>query len=291
MSDAVRYLEDYDTEQRYDATVVQSERLTPESSAEEVRELLLEVNCPEGCFRVGHCIGVLAPGTPEFGNEYHLRLYTVADIPERGAQGRLRVPIAVRRCTYVDEYSGERHPGVASNYLCDLRSGDRLLVTGPFDLPFQVPDEPDVNLIMIGSGTGIAPFRALVKQIHRDAPDWKGRIWLFCGARTGLEMLYMNDEQNDLAQYFDQQTFEAIEALSPKPARDAPIAWESAMEGRSEELWELLGDPRTYVYVAGLEKLLDELDIVFGKLAGAGSRWDRRKAELMAGGRWVELVY
>jgi ferredoxin--NADP+ reductase len=291
MSDAVRYLEDYDTEQRYDATVVQSERLTPESSAEEVRELLLDVNCPEDCFRVGHCIGVLAPGTPEFGNEYHLRLYTVADVPERGAQGRLRVPIAVRRCTYVDEYSGERHPGVASNYLCDLRSGDSLLVTGPFDLPFQVPEDPDVNLIMIGSGTGIAPFRALVKQIHRDTPDWKGRIWLFCGARTGLEMLYMNDEQNDLAQYFDQQTFEAIEALSPEPARDAPIAWESAMEGRSEELWELLGDPRTYVYVAGLEKLLDELDAVFAKLAGAGSRWDRRKAELMAGGRWVELVY
>ena len=51
------------------------------------------------------------------------------------------------------------------------------------------------------------------------------------------------------------------------------------------------GEPKTYVYVAGLEKSMEELDDVFAKLAGSPQKWLRRKAELLAGHRWVELVY
>jgi ferredoxin--NADP+ reductase len=53
----------------------------------------------------------------------------------------------------------------------------------------------------------------------------------------------------------------------------------------------MIGSPKTYVYVAGLEKMLGELDVVFAALAGSKPKWERRKAELMAGRRWVELVY
>ena len=53
----------------------------------------------------------------------------------------------------------------------------------------------------------------------------------------------------------------------------------------------MLGNPKTYVYVAGLEKMLEELDKVFTGLAGSAEKWQRRKAELTAGKRWVELVY
>ena len=62
-------------------------------------------------------------------------------------------------------------------------------------------------------------------------------------------------------------------------------------QDRSAELWEMIGSPKTYVYVAGLEKMLQELDVVFAALAGSKQKWERRKAELMAGKRWVELVY
>ena len=63
MSEAVRRLQDYDTEKRYQATVVSSVRITSESSDEEVRELLLDVERPDFPYRVGQSIGVLAPAT------------------------------------------------------------------------------------------------------------------------------------------------------------------------------------------------------------------------------------
>lgn len=294
MSESVGYrtvLADYDTEPRYTARVVASERITPEASEEEVREIVFDVVRDDFPYRIGQSIGVLAPGTPAFGHEEHFRLYSVADLPERGPEGRPRVKIAVRRCFYIDEYSGERHPGIASNFLCDLRPGDLFTITGPFGMVFEVPEEHDAQLLLIGSGTGIAPFRAFVKHIYRDVPDWRGRIWLFYGARTGLEMLYMNEERDDFAQYYDRETFEAFRVLSPRPGWDAPLAWGDILGERGEELWRMLSEPKTYVYVAGLEPMLEHLDAAFGRIAGSEEKWQRRKAELRAGHRWVELVY
>lgn len=69
------------------------------------------------------------------------------------------------------------------------------------------------------------------------------------------------------------------------------IDWGEALESRGAELWEMLGGADTYVYVAGLESIRDELDAVFGKIAGSKDKWARRKAELEAGRRWIELVY
>jgi len=291
MTTSIMRLEEYDTEPRYQATVVSSERITPETSSEEVRELVLDVDLKDFPFKIGQSIGVLAPGSPEFGHKHHFRLYSVADLPASGKAGMPRVRIAVRRCSYVDEYSGEEYKGIASNYLCDLKAGDKLTVSGPYGLAFDVPEERDANLVLIGSGTGIAPFRALVKHIYANVADWKGKVWLFYGARTGLEMLYMNDRRDDFAQYYDEATFEAFRALSPRPHWADPIAWEEAIAERGNELWEMFGQPKTYVYVAGLEKMRDQLDAVFSRLAGSPEKWTRRKSELMAGGRWIELLY
>ena len=290
MNTAVTRLEEYDTQQRFEATVVSSERITAES-APEVRELTLDLDRPAFDLQLGQSVGVLAPGDEAFGNEHHFRLYSVADLPERGEGGLPRIKIAVRRCSYVDKYSGETYPGVASNYLCDRVTGDTITMSGPYGLAFEVPEEMDANLILIGTGTGIAPFRAFVKHLHQNVPDWKGTITLFYGAQTGLELLYMNDERDDFTQYYDTDTFQAFKALSPRPAWAAPIDWDGALAERGAELWNLLLQPNTYVYVAGLEKLRGELDAAFSEIAGSEQKWARRKAELTAGGRWVELLY
>lgn len=284
-------LQDYDTTSQFSATVESIERITPTESREEVREIALNVANSEFAIRTDQCIGVLAPAPQEFGQEYHFRLYNLADLPERTSDGGVVLHICVRRCNYIDEFSGEEYRGVASNYLCDLCAGDSLTVTGPYDGPFELPEEPDANLILIGAGTGIAPFRAFVKSIYKRWPEYQGDICLFHGGRTGLDLLYMNEERNDFAQYYDKETFEAIAALSQRPHWSDSIDWESAIESRAEELWNRLSDPKTSVFVAGLEPIRDELDAVFARIAGTAGKWHRRKAELEAGRRWVELLY
>lgn len=291
MTAAVTRLADYPTTDRCPATVVSCRRITPPISPEEVRELVLEVGRADFAGALGQHIAIIVPGGQEFGRAEHVRLYTIADLPARGPRQHPRLTICVRRCSYIDAYNGEEYPGIASHYLCDRQAGDTVTLAGPFSSPFTVPEERDATLILIGTGTGIAPFRAFVKHLYRDVPDWHGRVWLFYGARSGLELLYLNDEHDDFAQYYDRETFQAFKALSPRPAWGDPIHWEAALAERGAELWQLLGEAKTWVYVAGLEKTRAELDKALAVIAGGVDKWRRRRAELVAGGRWVELLY
>ena len=71
---------------------------------------------------------MIAPGAKELGESEHFRLYTVAS--SSGESGKPLIEICVKRCFYIDAVSGERYPGVASNYLCDRRLGDPIVITG-----------------------------------------------------------------------------------------------------------------------------------------------------------------
>jgi ferredoxin--NADP+ reductase len=284
-------LEDFDTGTTYTARVLSSRRITAAGSSEEVRDIVLEVDRETYRYQPGQSIGVIVTGDHELGHKHHFRLYSVADTPGVGVHDKPRLALCVKRCNYIDEYSGEEYRGIASNYLCDLVEGDTLTVNGPFGIPFEVPEDHGAQLLLIGMGTGIAPFRMLLKHIYQDVKDWHGQVRLFYGAQTGLELLYMNDEMNDFAQYYDESTFEAIKALSPRPHWADPIAMDDAIEQRSEEILSMLEDPGTHVYVAGREDILETLDRVFGRMLGSPEKWQRRKAELQAGKRWVELVY
>ncbi|MBT8495254.1 MAG: ferredoxin-NADP reductase [Deltaproteobacteria bacterium] len=282
-------LEKLDTSNQFDARVVSSERITPENH-DEIRELVLDLNVSDIDIDVGQSLAVLAPGQEEFGQEHHLRLYSVADLPGRSDEGKPRIKICVKRCSYIDDYSGERYEGVASNYLCDLAPGETVTMTGPVGLPFKVPPEEDANVILIATSTGIAPFRAFVRHLFEKTP-FRGRVWLFYGAKTGLDMVYLNDKADDFTQYYDSQTFEAFKALSPRLHFGDAIDWGATIRERGKELWKMFGSLETYVYVAGLAAVASELDAEFTRIAGSEERWKRRKAEMVAGGRWIELLY
>lgn len=284
-------LREYDISSPYEATVVRSERITPADLDVEVRHIVLDV--PDSRFHVveGQSIGVLAPGSKEFGNRYHFRLYSVAST-RTGEDGDLStISLCVRRCFYVDEVSGERYPGVASNYLCDRKGGDKVKITGPYGRQFLMPKDSDANLLMIGVGTGIAPFRAFIKHIYDERKTWNGKVRLFYGAKDGTELLYMNDVKNDLAQYYDDSTFLAFDAVSPRPHFDEPVAMEEKLEEHRDEIWEMLQDPKTYVYVAGLENLREQLDGAMSKVTGSPSAWQAKREELESDRRWAELLY
>lgn len=283
-------LTEYDISNPYTATVVTNERLTPEGT-DEVRHLVLSIDSATFTYMEGQSIGVLVPGPHPFGNEHHMRLYSIANARQGEGQNMAEISICVRRCFYIDDVSGERYPGIASNFLCDAGIGSEIQIAGPYGRQFMAPKDNTCNLLMIGVGTGIAPFRAFLKHIYEERKEWQGQVRLFYGARTGMDLLYMNDKNNDLGLYYDQQTFKAFEALSPRPAVDAPADIQKSVKENAQDVWALLQDPKTYVYISGLSKLEEQLDATLAEIAGSEAAWEAKKAELVSSRRWSTLFY
>jgi ferredoxin--NADP+ reductase len=230
----------------------------------------------------------MAPG--QYGNKYHPRLYLVADeVAER--DGGIEFALCVKRHNYIDDFNGERYPGIASNYLCDLPVGASVEFSGPFGYPFAVPESRKSGILMIGMGTGIAPFRALIRTIYEKHGTWDGKVRLFYGARTGLEMLYMNDENKDLSQYVYQPTFKAFQAISPRPVFDAPVELDKAIEQNAAEVWEMLQAPDTHVYLAGVHDMQASIEKTLAGIAGSEDAWLRAKDALQTAGGWHEVLY
>lgn len=281
---------EYDISNPYIATVKSTERITPLSSPE-VRHIVLHI--PDATFHYveGQSIGVLVPAPKDFGNEEHFRLYSIANA-RGGEEGDLaEIAITVRRCFYIDEVSGERYPGIASNFLCDRKPGDEVRITGPYGRQFQAPRDSSSNILMIGIGTGIAPFRAFIKHIYEERKEWTGKVRLFYGAQTGMDALYMNEEMNDLSNYYDQETFKAFEALSARPHLGDEPEIEATLMDNAKEVWQMVRDESTFIYVAGLSSLEKKLDRVMSQMAGSEEAWQEKKKELIQSHRWQTLLY
>ncbi|MFA5082946.1 MAG: FAD-binding oxidoreductase [Hydrogenophilaceae bacterium] len=277
-----------DVSRVHQASLVSSTRLTPDDSAE-VRQIVLRVNEPVFYFPEGQSIGVSVPGPHPFGNKTHHRYYTLAAV--RGHDAWAELEILVRRCFYIDEVSGEEYPGIASNYLCDAKPGDAITLTGPYRSPFIIPADKTCNLLMLGVGTGIAPYRAFLRRIYEMEGDWQGQVRLYYGARTGVDMLYMNDLNNDLANYYDQATFQAIQSVGRGFFGDEGDALKQGVEAHDQAIWQLIQDPKTHVYLAGMAKVAAAFEAAMVGVAGSPEAWQAARQRLVDEGRWAELTY
>ncbi len=283
-------LNDYDTTNKMSASVVSSTRITPEDSDTELRHIDLAVDSIDFQYQVGQSIGVLVPGPHEFGQKEYLRLYSIAGGSEGDGINPV-ISLLVKRCFYIDDFNGERYDGKASNYLCDLKEGDTVTLVGPYNLAFTLPEEKNSNLLMIGLGTGIAPFRAFIKHIYSELGGWGGDVRLYHGAMKGIELAYMNDQNSDLEYYYDEETFKAFQALSPRAHFNAPVDFEGAIAQNADEVWAQLQDPKTFVYVAGLKQVSAQLDEALGKIVGSSEEYAQQKSKMIEEGRWAELIY
>lgn len=273
-----------------EAFIHSTKRITPEST-DEVRQIVLRINTPAFYFLEGQNIGVLTPGPHPFGNKSHHRYYTIANANKSADGEGVELELLVRRCFYIDEVSGEEYPGEASNYLCNAQAGDKISITGPHRSPFRIPADKTSNLLMLGTGTGIAPFRAFLRRVYQEQASWNGKVRLFYGARTGAEMLYMNDINNDLTLYYDQTTFKAIQSLSQGVLKDEGDALQNGVEANAGEIWAMLQEPKTHVYLAGLKKIAAAFDASMAKMAGSEAQWEAVKQALIDNKRWSELTY
>lgn len=272
------------------ARVKTSTRITPETT-DEVRQIVLHIDEPSFSYREGESVGVVVPGPHDFGNPYHLRRYSITNERSASSADGTDITLLVRRCFATDEVNGESYPGVASNYLCDAVEGDEITLTGPYSSPFKIPADSSANLVMIGAGTGIAPFRAFVQHIYGQRGGWEGNVRLFYGARTGMDMLYMNEHNSDLSNYYDEETFEAFKSMAPRPLMTDRDALEATIREHVQEAWELIQQPNTYLYLSGLTRVQGALDKVMIEAAGSEQAWADVKQKMISQGRWSQLLY
>ncbi len=267
-----------------------SSRIT-DAGTDEVRELVLYVDEPSFRFREGQSIGVIVPGKDDFGSTNHKRRYSIVKGNESSSEEGIELTILVRRCFYIDDFNGEQYPGKASNYLCDAKVGDNISITGPYKSPFTIPTDKNANILMIGTGTGIAPFRSFIEHIYKQKGGWNGQVRLFYGAKTGLDLLYMNDKNDDLVNYYHEETFRAFNALTNRALSGEEKALENSLKNNLPDAWDLIQRPDTYVFIAGLEKVAPSLDKVMIEAAGSEDTWNTLKQKIKDGGRWSKLLY
>ncbi|WP_115042533.1 assimilatory sulfite reductase (NADPH) flavoprotein subunit [Xanthomonas arboricola] len=129
-------------------------------------------------------LAALRPLTP--------RLYSIASSRKRVGE---EVHLVVDELTY--QAHGHAHLGSASGFLAALREGDTAPVYIEPNTRFRLPADTDRDILMIGPGTGVAPFRGFVQE--RAETGAKGRNWLFFGAQHfNTDFLYQAEWQQAL---------------------------------------------------------------------------------------------
>src|SRR5438874_5542597 len=147
------------------ATVTGNYRLTGEGASADVRHIVLDFGSIAFPVLEGQSIGIVPPGTDANGKPHYVRLYSIAS-PRDGERPRYNnAALTVKRVTH--DHDGHPVQGVASNYLCDLAKGAHVKVVGPFGTSFLMPNHPDSSLLMICTGTGSAPMRAMTERRRR----------------------------------------------------------------------------------------------------------------------------
>lgn len=222
-----------------------------------------------GSFVPGQSFGVHAPGEDHRGKPHALRLYSSAS-PSEGEDGSGGViATTVKRLIDENAEGPGLHVGVTSNYLCDLRPGDELRLSGPNGKRFVLPARPEEHdYVFFATGTGIAPFRGMVLDLLKSAPQ--SRIVLIMGAPYETDLLY-DSTFTDLAERHTNFTY--LPTVSRHAHRDAsPGCYvQDRLERDIDRLGELLCSERGLVYVCGLLGM--DLGIVQGMARELPPEW------------------
>ena len=229
----------------------------------------------------GQSIGVLPPGADANGRAHHARQYSISS-PRNGERpGYNNLSLTVKRV--LEDSHGNAVRGVASNYLCDLAVGDTVDVIGPFGNSFLMPNHPRSKIVMICTGTGSAPMRAMTEWRRRLRASGKfdsGKLMLFFGARTQEELPYFGPLQS-LPKDFIDSNF-AFSRASGQPKRYV----QDLIRERAADVAPLLADPDCFFYVCGLKSMEEGVVLALREVAqNAGLDWASVAADLQQHGR------
>jgi len=261
------------------ATVVGNYRVTGADTESDIHHIVLDFGEQPFPVLEGQSIGILPPGVDAMGRPHHARQYSLASPRDGERAGYNNLSLTVKRVT--QDHGGEAAHGVCSNYLCDLAKNDTVQVNGPFGHTFLMPNHPKANLIMICTGTGSAPMRAMTERSRRliGTADI-GKLMLFFGARTERELPYFGPLMKLPRDFIDINL-----ALSREPGQPKRYVQDLLRE-RAAQVRGLLADRNTCIYVCGLKGMeVGVLDALREVVVQSGEDWSILHEALRREGR------
>jgi benzoyl-CoA 2,3-dioxygenase component A len=258
------------------ATVQGNYRLTSEDADSDVRHLILDLGATSFPVLEGQSVGLTPPGMDENGRPHRMRLYSVSSPRDGERPNTNNLSLTVKR----------EPQGLCSNYICDLKKGDRVNLAGPFGSTFLMPNDPQADLVMICTGTGSAPFRAFTMRRQRTRTTNAGGMTVFFGARSPDSLPYFGPLKKVPDEVLTKHlVFSRIEGQAKEYVQDR-------MRAEAQALAEALRKDGTHIYVCGLRDMEAGVEQAFEEIAsGAGLDWARLRDEIRKDGRYHVETY
>ena len=274
---------------------IENRELVKEGGVGRVRHLTFDVSNSDMRYLEGQSIGIIPPGKDDKGKPHKLRLYSIASTRHGDKGDDNTVSLCVRELVYQHPETNETIYGVCSSYLCNLDEGADVTITGPVGKEMLLPEDPNANIIMMATGTGIAPYRAYLSRMFQEKhEDYKfnGFAWLIFGVPYTENILYKEDLEKMQAEYPDN--FRLTYAISREQKTDdgKKMYIQNRVAQQVSEIWKLLQDEKTHAYICGLKGMEDGIDEALSAEAQKhGEDWSQFQKSLKKAGRWHVETY
>lgn len=276
-----------------------NEELVGEGGIGTVRHLIFDLSGSDLRYLEGQSIGIIPPGTDKNGKPEKLRLYSIASTRHGDKMDDKTVSLCVRQLEYKHPETGETVYGVCSTYLCHLEAGADVKITGPVGKEMLLPEDPNAKIIMLATGTGIAPFRAYLWRMFKDEekaanPDYqfKGFAWLIFGIPQTPNILYKQELEELQAQYPDNFRLTYAISREQKNAQGGKMYIQDRVAEQAAELWKLIQQENTHTYICGLKGMEGGIDeALAAEAAKSGIKWSEYQKEMKKAGRWHVETY
>ncbi|MEM7760643.1 MAG: ferredoxin-NADP reductase [Cyanobacteria bacterium P01_A01_bin.40] len=245
----------------------------------------------------GQSIGIIPPGEDEKGKPHKLRLYSIASTRHGDDLEDKTVSLCVRKLEYKDPETGEHVEGVCSSYLCNLKPGDDVSITGPVGKEMLLPEDEDANVIMIATGTGIAPFRAYLWRMFLEGDknpeyNYKGLAWLFFGIPKTANILYKEQLEKMAAEHPENFRMDYAISREQQNSEGGKMYIQHRIAEHADKLWELMQNPKTHTYICGLKGMEGGIDEALNAAAAKHDvNWDEYRKAMKKEHRWHVETY
>jgi ferredoxin--NADP+ reductase len=278
---------------------VSNDGLLAEGGIGMVQHVKFDISAGDLRYFEGQSIGIIPPGKDSKGKNHKIRLYSIASTRHGDDVDDKTVSLCVRKLEYKDEKTGKEVEGTCSTFICNLKPGDDIQITGPTGKEMLLPEDPEANIIMMATGTGIAPFRAYLWRMFKDNerhanPDYsfKGLAWLVFGVATTPNILYKNELEEIQEKY--PENFKLTYAVSreQKNAEGGKMYIQDRIAENADKLWELIQQEKTHVYICGLKGMETGIDAALTNAAiKSDVKWAEYRSQLKRAGRWHVETY